>query len=159
MIVMALIIGSCIKEKQTGAELVVGDRIPEFTVTLDSGVSVSGTDLSQGVSCIVFFHTTCPDCRKALPILQEVYEQYCSKDVKFLLISREELAESIELFWTENSLTMPYSAQKDRSVYEKFAKTRIPRLYICKEGIITRIFTDNPVPTYEDIKKELELYI
>lgn len=159
MIVMALIIGSCIKEKETASELVVGDHIPDFTVTLDNGMPVSGADLSQGVSCIMFFHTTCPDCKGVLPIIQEIYNEYTSRGVSFILISREETSESIEHFWTKNSLTMPYSAQKDRSVYEKFAKTRIPRLYICKEGIITRIFTDNPVPTYEDIKKELELYI
>ena len=51
---------------------------------------------------------------------------------------------------------MPYSAQEDRSVYEKFAKTRIPRIYISKDGIIRHIFTDDPVPSYDDLKSPLD---
>ena len=45
---------------------------------------------------------------------------------------------------------------QDRSVYEKFAKTRIPRIYISKDGIIRHIFTDDPVPSYDDLKSPLD---
>ena len=55
---------------------------------------------------------------------------------------------------------MPYSAQKDRVVYEKFAKERIPRVYICeKGGIIRYVYTDNPNPSYDDLKTSLEAVI
>ena len=37
---------------------------------------------------------------------------------------------------------MPYSAQSDRDIYELFARTRVPRVYICKDGQIKQIFTD-----------------
>jgi hypothetical protein len=32
---------SCIKDKQTGIDLVVGDRIPDFSVLMDNGTTVS----------------------------------------------------------------------------------------------------------------------
>lgn len=155
---LVLVMTACIKEKQTGNELVVGDHIPEFSVTLNNGRTVTSAHLSEDTSCIVFFHTSCPDCRETLPVIQDIYDKYEPEGIRFVLISREESVEDIESFWRDNSLTMPYSAQKDRSIYEKFAKTRIPRVYICQDGVIRKIYTDNPVPTYEELKNDLESY-
>jgi hypothetical protein len=80
--------------------------------------------------------------------------------VKFALISREESVPTICAFWNEKGLKMPYSAQTTRKIYEKFASERIPRVYICeKGGIIRYIFTDNPNPSYDDIKVSLDSLI
>ena len=145
---------SCIKDKPLGAELAVGDRIPDFVVTMNDGTEVSGEDLREGVSVIMFFTTGCPDCRQTLPEIQKLYDEYLPQGVHFALISREEGAETIGCFWEEQGLTMPYSAQRDRSVYELFAKTRVPRVYITEWGTIKSIFTDIPeTPSYEAMKE------
>ena len=155
LVVLSLI--SCIKEKETGEDLVVGDRIPEFSITMNDGSILTGKQLSKGNSCIVFFTTGCTDCKETLPHLQSIYNEYSSKGVQFALISREDGAESISKYWQENEFTMPYSAQDDRKVYELFAKTRVPRVYICKNGVIKAIFTDQPEnPDYDTIKAALE---
>lgn len=147
---------SCIKEKQTGADLAIGDRVPDFSVVMNDGTVVTGEELRQGVSCIMFFTTACPDCKQTLPHIQTLYDEYSSKGVRFVLISREETNESIQKHWAENGLTLPYSVQKDRAVYELFAKTRVPRVYICKDGLIRAIFTDQPQnPTYEKLSASL----
>ena len=70
---------SCIKEKQTGADLVIGDSIPDFTVTMNDGTKMSGAYLREGVSCIVFFTTLCPDCQQTLPHVQRIYDEYLSQ--------------------------------------------------------------------------------
>ena len=147
---------SCIKEKQTGADLAIGDPIPDFSAVMNDGSIVTGAGLQEGVSCIVFFTTLCPDCRQTLPHLQRIYEEYAPKGVKFALISREEGAGSIRSHWAENGYTMPYSAQDDRRIYELFAATRVPRVYICRDGIIRSVFTDSPTPCYEDLASALE---
>lgn len=142
----------CIKEKTEGADLKVGDMIPEFSVVMNDGSVVSDDSLKGSVSCIVLFHTTCPDCQKTLPVIQEIYDKYIPKGVEFALISREQTSDEIDVYWKENSLNMPYSAQSDRKVYNLFAQTRIPRVYISdKDGIIRHIFTDNPIPDYESL--------
>ena len=147
----------CIKEKQTGAELKVGDILPDFEVVMNDGSVVTDDMLKESVSVVMFFHTSCPDCQQVLPQMQKIYDEYASKDVGITLISREESMSSIFTFWEEKSLKMPYSAQPTRKIYEKFASERIPRIYICeKGGIIRYIFTDNPNPSYEDIKYALE---
>jgi len=157
--VMAVLTG-CIKEKQTGADLKVGDILPDFEVQMNDGTIVTDEMLKETVSVVMFFHTSCPDCQQVLPQMQKIYDEYASDDVRIVLVSREESQEDIDAFWKEKGLNMPYSAQKDRTVYEKFARTRIPRVYICeKGGIIRYIFTDDPNPSYDDLKVSLESLI
>ncbi len=156
LLILAGVFCSCIKEKQTGADLATGDRIPDFTVTMNDGMTVSGAQLREGISCIVFFTTLCPDCQQTLPHLQRIYDEYLPQGVKFALISREEGAESVQNYWDSKGYTMPYSAQEDRRIYELFAETRVPRVYICCDGIIKTIFTDSPTPSYEDMKTALK---
>ena len=159
IIVLGLIISSCIKEEK-GVELVVGDRLPDFEVVMNDGSVVDDDILSEGVSVVMFFHTSCPDCQQALPRMQQIYDEYISKGVYFAFISREESAVDIESYFNEKGLKLPYSAQNDRKVYEQFAQTRIPRIYICeKGGIIRYIFTDDPVPTYDLLKSSLDSVI
>ena len=151
------VLSGCIKEKQTGADLKVGDRLPDFEVVMDDGTVVTDEILSETVSVVMFFHTSCPDCRQVLPQMQKVYDEYASADIRIVLISREDPKESVESFWRENGLKMPYSAQNDRKVYEKFAATRIPRVYVNeKGGIIRYVFTDDPNPSYDEICTALE---
>ena len=150
----------CIKEKQTGADLKVGDILPDFEVVMNDGSVVTDEILKEKVSVVMFFHTTCPDCQQALPIMQNIYDEYASKGVVFVLISREEGSEDIAGYFNENGLKMPFSAQNDRKVYELFAKTRIPRIYINeRDGIIRYIYTDDPVPSYDDLKSSVESLI
>lgn len=149
-------ISSCVFDKPAGEDLVEGDLIPDFTVTMNDGTTVSGEMLREGISCVVFFHTSCPDCQKALPIVQQIYEKYTAQGVAFAVISREEEDASVSAYWNANSLTMPYSAQSTREIYNLFAQTRVPRIYLCeKGGVIRNIYTDDPVPEYEELDSQL----
>jgi peroxiredoxin len=152
-----LLAAGCVKEEQKGADLKVGDIIPDFEVVMSDGRLVTDDDLKENVSVVMFFHTSCKDCQQALPIMQRIYDEYASESLQIVLISRGEDKESICTYWNENCLKMPYSAQNDKKVYRKFASTRIPRIYVNeKGGIIRHIFTDDPVPSYGAIKKSLE---
>ena len=156
IVVIGLILSSCIKEKQ-GEELVVGDRLPDFEVVMNDGSVIDDDILAEGISVVMFFHTSCPDCQQALPRMQQIYDEYASKGIIFALVSREESSIDIEDYFNRKGLKLPYSAQSDRRVYEKFAQTRIPRIYMCeKGGIIRYIFTDDPVPSYDQLKISLD---
>lgn len=149
---------SCINEENPQEkELKVGDSLPSFSVTMVDGSIVTSEWLSQNISCVVFFHTSCPDCQKTLPEIQKIYNEYSVKGVRFALISREEENLSISEFWKEKGFTMPYSPQSTREVYNKFAQTRVPRVYLSdKEGKIKAIHTDDPIPTYYILKTNLD---
>lgn len=147
---------SCIKDDEPQEfELSVGDRIPEFSVEMADGTTVSSGSLQRGVALVMFFHTSCPDCRNTLPSVQMIYQQYNS-NIKILLISREQNADEIALYWDEMGYSMPYSPQSTRRVYNLFATSRVPRVYISKDGVIKSIYTDNPIPSFEDLKRDIE---
>lgn len=159
ILLLVLSLSSCIKEKQKGADLGVGDLIPDFTVTMNDGTQVTGALLREGVSVIVFFTTQCGDCRETLPHIQQLYDEYALKGVRFALISREDTQSNISAYWEGNLFTMPYSAQEDRKIYELFAKTRVPRVYLTKEGLIKSIYTDSPVPDYDTLYESLNILL
>ncbi len=153
----AMMMCGCIRDEVRGADLKVGDGLPDFEVVMSDGSVVTDESLKGSVSVVMFFHTTCPDCQKTLPVMQGIQDEYASKGVKFAVVSRSEGQEEIEAYWKKNGLKMPYSAQNDRDVYEKFAKTLIPRIYVNdKDGIIRFIYTDDPVPGYDDLKSAIE---
>ena len=157
--IIALLCG-CIRDGAVGSNVKVGDKLPEFEVVMNDGTLVTDASLMGNVSLVISFHTSCPDCQQALPRVQEIYDEYVPKGVIFALIGRECGKYEIEAYWAENGLNMPYSAQKDRGVYNIFASSRIPRIYISDEnGTVRYIFTDDPVATLEDLKSSLDVLI
>lgn len=153
MVSFFLFLSACIteeKEPLVGNELVVGDKIPDFSVVMNNGEWIGNEDLLGKVTLIVFFHTSCKDCQQELPVLQAFYEDF--PQCKLVCISREESTTSVADYWKEESLTLPYSAQEDKSIYHLFARQGIPRIYVIdKYGIIRAVFTDKSLASYDDL--------
>lgn len=150
-----------------GAEIKVGDRLPEFSVTMNDGTEVNPSMLEGTVSCIVFFHTGCPDCRNVMPLIQRLYDRFSfesqgaggqatDRSVAFAVISRAEGEESVARHWKEECFTMPYSAQDDKSVYSLFASSGVPRVYLSdRDGIIRFVHADDSLPSYDLLFSEV----
>lgn len=144
MIIVAALscaLAGCVTEDEPeGADLHVGDRVPEFSVTLDDGRVFGTSLLKSGTGHILFFNTDCPDCRRELPVMQKLYDSLPEQEkARFACVARDEDDATIAAYWKTNSLTMPYSAQPDRQVFNLFATYTIPRLYITRDGAITEI--------------------
>lgn len=150
---VATVVG-CIDDEdaETGTvELVPGDAVPAFSVLMDDGREVTAESLAGKTSLIVFFHTSCKDCRQELPVIERIYREYADR-INVVCISRAEEAADIHSYWAEQGFTLPYSAQADRTVYHLFAKSGVPRVYVVdKDLVIRRVFTDDPVASYEQI--------
>ena len=137
--------------------LSVGEPLPHFSVTMNTGEVVSTTSLKGSVAFIVFFNTGCSDCQKELPVVQELWERYREdSQVKIVAIAREESAEEIDNYWKENGLTMPYSPQSNREIYNLFAPSIIPRIYIANpSGVIVANFDDSELPSLDILISEI----
>ena len=151
---------SCIREKLVLGEdrISVDDYLPEFEVSVNDGWQISTSDLSGKISVIVFFNTDCPDCRQLMPEIQKLYEMYSDAgDIVILAVSREQDYESVSGYWEKNNYSIPFSAQDGRQVYELFAMSGIPRVYIADSGLVVRsVFTDNNLPAVGDISRIIE---
>lgn len=124
----------------------VGDRVPLFTVdVVNDGVhSTFSTAQLTGETVIVFFNTTCPDCQRDLPKLNQYYLKHkVDEGFQMVAISREEGEDTVAAYWKDSGLQIPYSAQNDRRIYELFASSVIPRIYfVSAQGIVTRVFIE-----------------
>lgn len=160
ILLAVLLFCGCIKDSVKGSLLRVGDKLPDFELVLDDGTLLSDDMMQGNVSVVMFFNTSCPDCRQTLPHMQRIYDDYLEKGVRFVFVSREESADDVEAYWQKNGYNMPYSAQTDRKIYELFAQEGIPRIYVSdRYGVIRCVFTDSPVPVYEDIASAIDLLI
>ena len=133
-------------EEQVKERVNVGDHVPSFTIdVIDNGVhSMFSTAHLTGETTIVFFNTTCPDCQRDLPKLNQYYLKHKNDEgFQMVAISREEDESSVAAYWKENGLQIPYSAQNDRHIYELFASSIIPRVYfVSAKGIVTKVFIE-----------------
>lgn len=146
VLLLAMVVAGCSAvsdDEQDPVERVkVGDAVPSFTmeVVAGHGRTAFSTESLHGLTVIVFFNTSCKDCQRDLPLLNQYYLQHKDEpDFQLVAISREEDEASVATFWADNGLQMPYSAQTDRSIYNLFATSIIPRIYFCSDGIVTRI--------------------
>lgn len=125
----------------------VGDRVPAFsveTVLADGSTAMFSTAQLTGETVIVLFNTSCGDCQRELPRMNDYYLQHRhEKGFQMVAISRAEGAESVAAYWKEQGLSIPYSAQTDRRIYNLFASSIIPRTYFCSaDGTVTRILVE-----------------
>ena len=151
---------ACIQDpdEPPATSLSPGDSCPLFSVTLLDGSVITTHDLLGKTSVLVFFNTSCGDCRRELPVIQEVYDRINTegKEVVFLCIARDQDKSSVENYWQENGLTLPVSPQTGREVYNLFASAVIPRIYIISPSlVIESVWSDDPMPSASDIISEL----
>ena len=142
-IALIVCLSGCIGEKEEPEwYLIPGDVLPQFEVTTIDGRTVSSADSYDAELIIIFFNTTCPDCREEFPILQKQYEENLrlpeEEQSIYICISREEGEADVERYWTENNLTLPVSPQTDRHIYSMFASIGIPRIFYAKDCLITQ---------------------
>ena len=156
IICLALLL-SCRKDPVPVTYPGIGDTLPQFSIVLSDGKPADTAELSKGMTLLVFFHTGCPDCVAELKLLQPFYEKH-REDVRLILISRAEGPESIKKHWSENGYTMPYSPQKDRTVYDLFSKSGIPYTVLSKEGTILGIWDDKDMFTEEKYNTTIKEY-
>ena len=126
-IIAALVLTACVSENgQPEFVLQKGDKLPAFAVAMSDGTTVSDRSLRGDSALIVFFDSKCPDCVRELPLVQEYADAH--PRVKVVCIAREDTAP--EQLWRELELSLPYSPQADRRVYNLFANIGVPRYFL-----------------------------
>lgn len=142
----ALCIASCItdeEEQNIGSKVVPGNLLPHFEVRTTDGETISSEVLKNKVVLLIFFDTTCGDCRKELPSIQEVWKDLGSNS-SFALwtISRVQPADAVMDYWKENSFTMPVYIDNGQKAYSLFADMIIPRFYLADKSGTLRWIAD-----------------
>lgn len=156
LLIILTLLTSCVYDDspESDNEIVAGDTLPTFEVILNNGLKISNDDLSETKGVIIFFNTDCKDCRRELPELQKAYEK-TKEESLWIAIARAESDESIAKFWEDNEITIPYSPQPDRHIYELFSSSGIPRLYITEGTTVRLSYGPDNIPPSAVIADEI----
>ena len=152
--VFALVLLAACKQEEGGTtaegrEIVkVGQQVPEFTLSDANGNELTSSSLQGKVFLLNFFDTTCPDCQKELPVLQQIYDTY-KDEIQVLNVPRSQTLDVAKAYWSQKGLSMPIYTDSNHSLYYKFAKSGIPRTYVVdREGLVRAVMTDSPLASY-----------
>jgi peroxiredoxin len=114
-----------------GNALLVGTPMPAFSVSGPGGATVSSADLAGRRAALLFFRTTCPDCTREMPGVEEAFRRVAGEDIRFVTISKEENATvAVPEYWADAGLTMPYYFDPSGDVFTTFGVRRVPTLYL-----------------------------
>ena len=138
---------------ETASRIQPGDPMPAFTVTTLSGEWVTVPDPGGRPTLAVFFSTTCPDCHRQLPEIEDAWKR--SEGSLFLAVARDEGPEAVRRFWEAQGFTLPVAAPGNRSLYDLYdrgSRSGVPLVYISgPDGTVLLTADDRHLLTMEEI--------
>jgi peroxiredoxin len=101
----------------------------DFTLTDLEGKTWSLQGLHGKVVLVNFWATWCPPCRKEMPDLETLYQEFKSQSFLILAISDEDISK-VQSFIAEHHTTYPILLDPGRKVYELFQVEGIPKSFV-----------------------------
>jgi cytochrome c biogenesis protein CcmG, thiol:disulfide interchange protein DsbE len=123
-----------------GSKLKKGQAAPDFTLQDIEGKTWKLSDLKgKKVVMIDFWATWCNICKREMPILQKVYQEYQGKGVEFFGIALDENVAGIKKVVKDKGVTYPVLVDKDTKVATELYQLSGPipyKVVIDKSGTI-----------------------
>ena len=100
-----------------GSKLKKGQQAPDFTLQDLDGKTWKLSELrGKKIVMIDFWATWCNICKREMPILQKVYEEYRARGVEFFGIALDENIAGIKKVVKDKGVTYPVLVDKDTKV-------------------------------------------
>ena len=140
LLLTAVLLAGCTKQGERAERILPGEPVPDFQTWTVGGVNVSSVDLLGKPGLVVFFSTTCPDCKVQMPEVEAAYRTL-GDEVVFLAIAREEDAQTVSRYWKDAGYTMPVAAPGKRDIYNLFDRgsgSGVPLIiFFDADGVVT----------------------
>jgi thiol-disulfide isomerase/thioredoxin len=95
-------------------------------------------DLASGTTVVVFWETWCPHCRREVPKLQAMYDEYKGAGLQMVgltRINKSSTEDAVKDLIAQNNVNYPI-AKEDGSVAQYFNVSGIPAAAVVKDGKI-----------------------
>ncbi len=140
----------------------IGDQVPEFTMTMVNGESISINDLKGKVVVLQFTASWCSVCRKEMPHLEkEIWQVFKDEDFMLIGVDYDEPLEKVIEFQKKMKTTYPMALDPNADIFGLFAnkKSGVTRnVVIDKNGkivFLTRLFDKEEFETMKEKIEEL----
>ena len=130
----------------------VGRTAPNFTLSDFQGTSISLSEFRGKVVILEFWQSTCPDCRRETPYLDELYRRYKDRGVVWMGVNLNHDHDAAQKFLVDSGLAddqttvgKDYAAAMD--VVKLFDVPLVPCVFVIdRRGVIRYrgVFPDKP---------------
>jgi len=139
----------------------IGDKAPDFSITLTTGKKIQLKDLSGKIVMLQFTASWCSVCRKEMPFIENDIWQKHKNNPNFALIAidRDEPLETVLKFAESTKITYPIGLDPAANIFALYAQREagITRnVIIDKSGnivLLTRLFNETE---FNDMKLKIE---
>jgi peroxiredoxin len=129
----------------------IGERALDFTLTSDTGETITLSDLQGKVVLLNFWGTWCGPCRREMPEFQALYEDYADQDFEIVAVAVRDTPEAVRQFREEFGLTFPLVLDENQRVNDLYAIPGQPSTFVLdKNGVI--VFQSYSVVMREDVE-------
>ena len=109
----------------------------DFTLTDLDGNKVSLKDIKGKSVYLNFWATWCPPCKREMPEIEKIYQQYKDQGLVVLAVDLGEDSTTVRNFMTQNNYNFTVLLDSNQNVATQYSITAIPTSYfIDKEGNI-----------------------
>ena len=122
--------GSEIKKQEIPADyefvVKIGDKVPDFTMTLTNGKRVSSKEWKGKVVMLQFTASWCGVCRKEMPFIEKDIWSKNKRNPNFLLfgVDRDEPLEKVKQYQKEMPISYPLAMDPNADIFGIFANKK-----------------------------------
>lgn len=144
------------------AELMIGQKAPDFKLTTVSGKSASPADFSGKITVLDFVSSRCGYCKRQLPRVETLRPKYEEKGVRYLIVGEtmgrnEETKEMLQAVLTQLNVKADFAMDAGNTVGRMFQATGYPTMVILgKTGMIEAVNIGNKVDLEDLMKGQLD---
>lgn len=108
----------------------VGDTAPNFSITTESGLSVSRANFGGKLLVLNFWATWCPPCVRETPALVALHDQLKDSGVVVLGVSQDKNQKKYEDFLRRMHVTYATARDDKGELAGRFGTYRYPETYV-----------------------------
>jgi peroxiredoxin len=124
--------------------VVVGDSAPDFSITTDSGRTVTNSNFGGKLLVLNFWATWCPPCIEELPSLNEFQQRYSKAGVVVLAVSIDSDEKAYSNFLSRARLSFLTARDPDKKISADYGTIKVPESYIIdRNGKVLRKLISN----------------
>ena len=143
------------------AYALLGKPAPSFKLDVMEGGSLDiAAKQDDEILILDFWATWCGPCRKAMPILEKVSEEFADQGVKLYAVNLEEEAEDIKEFLGSQNLDVMVALDSDSSVAAQYMVQGIPQTVIIgRDGTVQVVHVGVSPQLESQIRDELSTLV
>lgn len=115
--------------RKSRTQNLVGTVAPDFDLPLLSGGTLSSQDLKGQPVVVNFWASWCVPCREEAPLLEEKWQAYRDRGIRFLGVNVKDSLEDARAFTKEFGLTFPSVRDTDLDLYSAFGLLGLPETF------------------------------